>query len=80
MIWSFLEFSEEDDELREAMEIGKKLKFKMAHLDLDEWMKDLKRDKDQLNAFYLSEKDVTADRDAKLTKLKELVAIWLGIK
>ena len=64
----------EDDELRSAMEVGKKLKFNMAHLDLDRWLKDLKKDKDQLYAPYLSAKDVTPDRDAKLAKLKELIA------
>lgn len=38
----------EDEELREAMEVGKGLVYKMAHLDLDRWLKDLRRDRVQL--------------------------------
>ena len=64
----------EDEELQEAMQVGKKLIFKMAHLDTERWLKDLQRDRDQLELPRLYAKDVTTDRDAKLTKLKELIA------
>ena len=63
----------EDEELQEAMQVGKKLVFKMAHLDIDAWLKDLKRDREQLELPHLYAKDVNIDRDAKLTKLKELI-------
>ena len=63
----------EDEELQEAMQIGEKLVFKMAHLNVDKWLEDLKRDKEQLKSPYLSAKDITPDRDAKLAKLKELI-------
>ena len=63
----------EDEELQEAMQVGKKLVFKMAHLDTDAWLKDLKRDREQLELPHLYAKDVNIDRDAKLTKLKELI-------
>ncbi len=33
----------EDEELQEAMQIGEKLVFKMAHLNVDKWLEDLKR-------------------------------------
>ncbi len=64
----------EDEELQEAMQVGKKLTFKMAHLDTERWLKDLQQDRDQLELPRLYAKDVTTDRDAKLAKLKELIA------
>ena len=64
----------EDEELQEAMQVGKKLIFKMAHLDTERWLKDLKHDREQLELPYLYAKDITADRDAKLAKLKKLIA------
>ena len=64
----------EDEELQEAMQVGKKLVFKMAHLNVEAWLKDLKRDREQLELPHLYAKDVSIDRDAKLAKLKELIA------
>ncbi len=64
----------EDEELQEAMQVGRKLVFKMAHLNVDKWLEDLKRDKEQLELPYLFAKDITPDRDAKLAKLKELIS------
>lgn len=64
----------EDEELQEAMQVGKKLIFKMAHLDTKRWLKDLQHDREQLELPYLYAKDVTTDRDAKLAKLKQLIA------
>ena len=64
----------EDEELQEAMQVGKKLIFKMAHLDTERWLEDLQRDREQLELPHLYAKDVTVDRDAKLAKLKELIA------
>lgn len=64
----------EDEELQEAMQVGKKLVFKMAHLDTERWLKDLQHDREQLELPRLCAKDVTVDRDAKLAKLKKLIA------
>ena len=64
----------EDEELQAAMQVGKKLVFKMAHLNVDAWLEDLKHDKEQLELPYHSAKKISADRDAKLAKLKELIA------
>ena len=64
----------EDEELQEAMQVGKKLVFKMAHLNVDKWLEDLKRDHDQLSRLYRSAIKITPDRDAKLTELKKLIA------
>jgi ERCC4-related helicase len=68
----FDEIDEEDEELQDVF-IGKKLKYNLAHLNLDKWLKDLANDKAQLNILYLSAKDVTQERDAKLAELKELI-------
>ena len=64
----------EDEESQEAMQVGRKLVFNMAHLDGAAWMADLQRDQEQLKRPYLFAKDITPERDAKLAKLKELIA------
>ena len=64
----------EDEELRDAMEVGKKLIYKTAHLDVDGWLEALHKDKQQLNGLYLQAHDVSAERDAKLGELKRIIA------
>lgn len=64
----------EDEELKQALEVGSKLKFNMEHLDVDRWLIDLQRDRQQLNLLLLPAKDVTIERDAKLKELKTLIA------
>jgi len=64
----------EDDELREAMEVGEKLTFKMNHLKLDDWKAAMSEDKDQLYELLLRAKDVSVDRDSKLKDLKKLIS------
>ena len=68
------EIIEEEVEYEEAIEkwqVGKKLKFKLAHLKLDKWLKDLKKDKDQLTTIFNVAKAVTPERDEKLKNLKD---------
>lgn len=70
------EFEPEDDENEEAtdeQQVGKKLKFDLADLDLDLWLADLRSDKDALVTLHTLAKDVTPDRDAKLQELKSLI-------
>jgi SNF2 family DNA or RNA helicase len=62
----------DDEELQDALEVGK-LKFKMAHLNLDRWLKDLRHDRDQLHILELSAREITPERDAKLAELKKLI-------
>lgn len=64
----------EDEELQEALQVGAKFTYSMAHLDLERWLKDLKKDLDGLNILYLSAIDVSVDRDAKLAQLKDLIS------
>jgi hypothetical protein len=59
------------------MLVGGKFKYKLAHLDLDtgkNWLKDLKKDKDQLHILYNAAQNVTPATDAKLAELKKLIA------
>lgn len=63
----------DDEEFRDAMQVGQKLVYQMAHLDVEAWMKDLERDKDQLVGLYNSASAITIDRDAKLAELKKLI-------
>lgn len=63
----------EDEELQEALEVGEKFTYKMAHLNLDDWLTTLRKDKEQLSILHAAAMDITPDRDAKLTELKKLI-------
>ncbi|MDI9634360.1 helicase-related protein [Oscillatoria laete-virens NRMC-F 0139] len=63
----------DDEEFYEAMQVGKNLTFQMGHLDIEQWLKDLRRDKKQLNILYTSATQISVERDAKLAKLKKLI-------
>ena len=65
---------EEIEELGEILEVGKKLKYKLAHIDLAKWQQALLADKSALMQLYESAKPVDATRDLKLIKLKEIIA------
>ena len=69
----FAESDEEDDDLAEAFQVGGKLKFRMEHLDVDAWLKDLATDKQQLSRLANDALAVTATRDAKLADLKKII-------
>jgi SNF2 family DNA or RNA helicase len=59
----------EDD----PMEVGGKFKYRMEHLRLEDWLKDLQKDKQQLSLLHSSAEAVTPERDAKLKELKNLI-------
>ncbi len=63
----------EDEELQEALEVGEKFTYKMAHLKLDDWLTALRKDKEQLNILHAAALEITPDRDAKLAELKRLI-------
>jgi len=67
----------EDEDLEEALLVGGKLKYRLEHLELDRgknWLKDLKKDKDQLRILLNAAQNVTPATDAKLKDLKKLIA------
>jgi SNF2 family DNA or RNA helicase len=63
----------DDEELADALEVGKKLTFKTAHLDVNRWLQALQNDKQQINGLYVQAHDVSPERDAKLAELKSLI-------
>lgn len=64
---------EEDNEEMEKWQVGKKLRFDLADLDLDHWLIDLEKDREALNNLYIFAVAVTPQRDAKLKELKQLI-------
>ena len=69
-----LEIRDEDDaDLEDAWEVGGKFKFDLRHLDLDRWLCDLAKDREQLQGLYHEAAQVSVERDAKLALLRELV-------
>jgi hypothetical protein len=58
----------------EQWQVGRKLKFDLADLDLEVWLADLQKDKDALIGIYNNAVAVTPDRDAKLAELKGLIS------
>jgi hypothetical protein len=50
-----------------------KFLIKLSHLKLDDYLKALKADEDQLHGMYSSARNVTPERDAKLAELCDLV-------
>ena len=55
------------------MEVGKKFTYHLAHLKLDEWLRDLQKDKEQLSILHSTAQSISTERDAKLKELKELI-------
>jgi hypothetical protein len=57
----------------EQWQVGKKLKFDLADLELEDWLNDLQKDKEALIDLYNNAVAVTPDRDAKLRELKKVI-------
>ena len=64
----------QDEELEEALLVGGKFTYQLRHLRLNDWLKDLKKDKDQLRILFNAAQDVSPETDAKLQELKKLIA------
>jgi SNF2 family DNA or RNA helicase len=68
-----IEMPEAEEGADDPMEVGGKFKYRLEHLHLDKWLKDLQRDKQQLSLLHSSAEAVTLERDAKLKELKHLI-------
>ena len=68
-----MEVFDDDEELNEAFQIGTKKIYDLRHLEIDDWLKELQEDKQQLDLILSQAKQIDADRDAKLQTLKELI-------
>ena len=69
----FAEPEEEDEELAQAFQVGARLKFEMAHLNVDSWLHDLTEDKQQLSILQGAARLVDPKNDAKLAELRNLI-------
>jgi len=65
--------AEEDEELQEALQVGKQIKYDLRHLDVERWLQDLRADFEQLNDLLSVARTVTPERDAKLAELRGLL-------
>lgn len=68
-----LEVFGDDDELNEAFQVGTKLKYDLRHMDLDNWLKELKEDKQQIELIRNQGVAIDVTRDSKLQDLKALI-------
>lgn len=68
-----IDIDDDTDSSYEDWKTGKKFEYSLNHLDLDSWISDLKRDKDQLQKILKHAKAVTPERDIKLAELKKLI-------
>ncbi|HPE70139.1 MAG TPA: helicase-related protein [Thermotogota bacterium] len=66
------ELEENEDEIQ-AWQVGKKLRFNLADIDLERWKRDLEKDREALVDLFYNACAVTPARDAKLAKLKSLI-------
>jgi hypothetical protein len=64
----------DDPELADALQVGRRIVFKMAHLDLPKWRGRLAEDRQQINALLSLARPIKPARDAKLAKLRERIA------
>jgi hypothetical protein len=64
------DFNEDD----EQWSVGKRMRFKLTHLKLDEWLVSLRKDRDTMRKLYGIAESITPKRDAKLEELKMLIA------
>ena len=63
-----------DDDLEEYIfSSGKKLKFDLKDLKLNEWLHDLKNDKTTLKNILISTESINPENDDKLNKLKDII-------
>ena len=64
---------DEDEDLEEALLVGGKLKYRLEQLELDRgknWLKDLKKEKDQLRILLNAAQNVTPATDVECLKKK----------
>jgi SNF2 family DNA or RNA helicase len=66
------DIEQDDQETLDAFEVGK-VGYQMAHLEVERWLEELAKDREQLVNLRDRARDVTPDRDAKLAELKRRI-------
>ena len=74
----FLDSDEEDEDLSQAFEMGKKLKIPFEHLNLNRLKDDLKADRQHLEQMAEAAEKVKPERDEKLAELRNLIKDKIG--
>ena len=64
---------EGDEDPEGLLQVGEKLVYKFADLEVESWLQDLKKDQDQIAFLFAEAQKVSPARDAKLAQLKELI-------
>ena len=64
----------DDDDLQAALQVGKRIKYDLRHLNITKWLEDLRADHEQLCSVQEVAQLVTPARDAKLAELRDLIA------
>lgn len=67
------ELLEDDEEPEELLQVGEKKVYEFADLDVDRWLRDLKKDEEQITYLHTQAQKVSPARDAKLARLKDLI-------
>lgn len=65
--------NEEDEDLIDAISVGKKMKYSLKDIDIENWKKALMEDRDHLEILMNEAKAITVKRDKKLNELKKLI-------
>ncbi len=63
----------EDEDLLNGIEDAENDLYQYEHLDLEAWLDDLQKDREQLTRLQSAAANITPDRDAKLDQLKTLI-------
>ncbi len=63
----------DDEELQEALQVGRRVKYDLRHLNIEQWLEDLRADDRQLGSILEVARMVTPARDAKLQELRNLL-------
>jgi hypothetical protein len=63
-----------DDPAFESLMVGRKVKVLLQDMDLVRWKQDLIEDRNRLATLVAAAREVTAERDAKLAALREVIA------
>ena len=63
-----------DDSAYESLLVGRKVKVLVKDVDLVRWKQDLTEDRNRLATLYSAAHQIGASRDAKLAKLREIIA------
>jgi superfamily II DNA or RNA helicase len=63
----------DDEETEDAWQVGKKVPYRLKHMNCAEWLEALEKDRLQLEKLYKAAAEVTVERDEKLSMLKQII-------